>query len=88
MHSHTYPCARVHTHTHTLEDVKSSESGKGSPPLSVYIAAVLQSDKGKQRFHNRVAASATAAPSGSTLNLRLMLQTDPQTTTGREYNSK
>lgn len=23
------------------------------PPLSVYIAAVLQSDKGEQSFHNR-----------------------------------
>lgn len=62
----------MHTHTH-MEEAQSSESGRGSPPLSVYIAAVPQSDKGERRFRNSAAAGIRATPSGPTLNTRIML---------------
>lgn len=58
-----------------MEETQRSESGRGSPPLSVYIAAMLQSDKGEQRFHNRAAASVTATPSGPTVNTGAVPQT-------------
>lgn len=47
-HTHTCPLTDIHTRTHTL--TQSSKNGRGSPPLSVYIAAMLQSDKGEKGF--------------------------------------
>lgn len=69
---HTTAAVRKHIHLRSQPYPCAHETmRRRSPPLSILLAAVLQSDKGEQRL----AADVTAAPSGPTLNPRIVLQT-------------